>query len=87
MEDKTITIFLGDEEKTLKVLFTYHNDQRNADYILVYEEDNPEDVMLFQYFEDNTLAPVEDETIFEEAQELLDTFDAENLDEEEVPEI
>lgn len=87
MEDKTITIFVGDEEKTLKVLFTFHHDERNADYILVYEEENPEDVMLFQYYEDNTLESVEDEEILAEAQELLDTYDAENLGEIEVPEI
>ena len=37
--------------------------------------------MVFRYFEDNTLAPVEDDNteILEMAQELLDMYDQEEL--------
>lgn len=82
MEDKTITLYLENGETVeYKVLFTFHHDERNEDYVLIYDEKSPDDVMLFRYFEDNTLAPVEDDNteILEMAQELLDMYDQEEL--------
>lgn len=87
MEDKKITLIVGDQEKEFNVLFTYHHDERNADFIFIYDEESPEDVMLFQYYEDQTLEQVEDEEILAEAQEILDAYDEENLGEVEVPEV
>lgn len=80
MEDRKITLFIGNEEKEMNILFTFHHDQRNADYVLIYDENSPEDVMLFQYFDDQTMEAVEDEEILAEAQELLDTFESEELE-------
>ena len=88
MNNKEIKLFLEDgSEVTLKILFTFHHDERNADFVLVYDEKAPEDVMLFQYFEDQTISSVDDPEILEEAQELLDTYEEEHLGDVEVPEI
>ena len=87
MLDNTIKFFVNGEELEYKILFTYHHDERNADYMFIYNEENPEDVLLFQYFDDNTCEQVEDEEILAEAQELLDTYEEEKLAEVEVPEV
>ena len=88
MNDREIKLFLEDgSEVIFKILFTFHHDERNADFVLVYDEKEPENVMLFQYFEDQTISSVDDPEILEEAQELLDTYEEENLGDVEVPEI
>jgi uncharacterized protein YrzB (UPF0473 family) len=88
MNDREIKLFLEDgSEVIFKILFTFHHDERNADFVLVYDEKEPENVMLFQYFDDQTISSVDDPEILEEAQELLDTYEEENLGDVEVPEI
>lgn len=62
-------------EEEFNILFTYHNDNRNKDYVLLYKEENPDDVLLFEYNEDSTLDIVDDEEILSEAQEVLDRYD------------
>ena len=88
MKDNNIILCREDgTEEQFKILCDFSNEQRGANYILVYKEETPEEVMIFEYFEDGTLREVEDEEILAEAQELLDVYDEEPLDEVEVPEI
>lgn len=76
-KDNTILIKDGDIEKELKILFTYHHEERNSDYIFLYDETTPDDIILCQYFDDGSLEVIEDEEILGEAQEILDAYDDE----------
>jgi uncharacterized protein YrzB (UPF0473 family) len=64
MKDNNIILCRDDgTEEQFKILFEFSNEQRGSNYILVYKEETPEDVMIFEYFEDGSLAIVEDEEI------------------------
>ena len=48
MNDREIKLFLEDgSEVIFKILFTFHHDERNADFVLVYDEKEPENVSGF----------------------------------------
>jgi uncharacterized protein YrzB (UPF0473 family) len=77
-KDNRITITKDDGiEEEYRILLTYHSDKYNGDFMLVYAEDTPDDVLLFQYYEDGKLDAIFDEEILKEAQSVLDKFDEE----------
>lgn len=77
-ENNKITIKKEDGiEETYTILFTYHSDKFDGDFVLCYAEETPDDVLLFQYYDDSTLDAVFDPKILKEAQEVLDKFDEE----------
>lgn len=65
------------EVEEYKLLLNYHDEVRNADFVMVYDEDDTENIILFQYFSDGTLDVVYDEKILAEAQEILTRFEDE----------
>lgn len=81
MENK---IFISDEngkEIEMNILFTYEYD--DADYVIVYPNDNDEDLYCLKYDEDGNLYVVEDEEELAKAQEIIDAFDGIDDEEEE----
>lgn len=60
-----------------KILLSYHSDQYDRNYIMVYEEDDFENVLLFEYFDDGTLEIVNDEDVLIEAQQVLNRYEDE----------
>lgn len=64
------------KEYLMKILFTYENEERDCKSVYLYEESNPDDIMVFKYNDDsNDLYPVEDEDELEEANEVLEAYD------------
>ena len=71
-------IIINDEsgnEKVLKILFTYENEERGKSYVFVYEEGNEDDVMAFIYNETtHELFEIEDDEEYSEVEEVFDAF-------------
>ena len=61
-------------EHLVEILFTYHNDERNKEYVLFYENDNPDDVIAMIYTEDGELLDIEDDEEFQEVEEVLNAY-------------
>ncbi len=63
------------KEYLMNILFTYENEERNAQYVFVYDKGNPEDVFVMKYTDDSDeLFEVTDEEELAEAQEVLDAY-------------
>ena len=60
-------------QKLMKILFYFHNDQRNKDYYFLYEEDKPEDVFVMASEDGESLMTLTDEEMAE-AEEMFDTY-------------
>ena len=79
MENK---IYITDDdgnEREMNILFTF--DMNDKNYVVVYENDNDEELFAFTYDEDGNLYVVEDEEELENVQEVIDAFDG--IDDEE----
>ena len=63
------------KEYLMNILFTYENEERNAQYVFVYDKGNPEDVFVMKYTDDSDeVFEVTDEEELAEAQEVLDAY-------------
>lgn len=60
-------------EHLVEILFTYHSEERNKDYVVFYELDNPEEVMAMAYNENNELEEISEEE-YDEVEEVLNAF-------------
>ena len=59
----------------MKILFTFDNEQRKKSYVFLYDENNEDEVLLFSYDEKtSSLAEVEDDEEYKEAEEVLNAF-------------
>ena len=70
-------VVLKDEdgcEYLLKILFTYHNPQRNSDYVFAYDANDEDSVYVLKYGPNNEVLEVTDPDEFEEAQEVFDAY-------------
>jgi uncharacterized protein YrzB (UPF0473 family) len=73
--DNTMLITHEDgSEENLKILFYYNNPERKKDFYFIYKEDDPENVIVMASSDGKELQEVTDEE-FEEAQEMLDTYE------------
>ena len=65
-EDNKI-IFVDDkgQKTTLNILFTYKNDKRNREYVLFYDEMNPDDIIAGYLSDDNEILDIEDDDEYE----------------------
>jgi uncharacterized protein YrzB (UPF0473 family) len=61
-------------EYLLKILFTYHNPERETDYVFAYDSSDPDTVYILKYGDNNEVLEVTDEEEFEEAQEVFDAY-------------
>ena len=63
-------------EHLVEILFTYHSDERNKDYVVFYEDEESNDVIAMSYTDDGELLEISDEE-YEEIEEVLNAFDEE----------
>ena len=71
--DMVITNEAG-EEHLLKILFYFHHDERNKDYYFLYEEDNPDEIMVMASSDGESLEELDEEE-FDEAQQVFDAYE------------
>ncbi len=78
MEPKTddeIVIYDEDgNEFLMNILFTYENEERGAEYVFLYDNASPEDIIVMKYNEDHELFEVTDEEELSEAEEVLEAY-------------
>lgn len=68
-------------EHLVEILFTYHSDERNKDYVVFYEDDDSDDVIAMAYNEEGELLELSDEE-FAEIEEILGAFEEDANEEE-----
>lgn len=78
INDKKI-IFVDDQgRKTeLNVLFTYHSEKYNRDYVLFYADENPSEIIAGYISPDNEILDIEDDDEYDELEEVLRSFQEE----------
>lgn len=76
-ENKMVITDDNGNEHLVDILFTYHNDDRNKDYVFISEPGDKENVLVFEYTEDGELLDISDEE-YEEADEVLAAFEAQD---------
>lgn len=69
-------------ELTFKVLFTYHSENFNKDYVVFYNENDEDNVIVFSYDDCSTLHQIEDEEEYKELDEVLQAYDEEQAQKE-----
>ncbi len=62
---------------TFKVLFTYHSEDFEKDYVFFYEENDEDNIIVYSYDDSNTLHEIEDEEEYKELDEVLQAYDEE----------
>lgn len=77
-EDNKI-IFVDDkgQKTTLNILFTYKNKERNREYVLFYDEMNPDDIIAGYLSDDNEILDIKDDDEYDELEEVLKSFQEE----------
>jgi len=61
-------------EKLMKILFYFHNDQRNKDYYFLYEEDNEDEVIVMGTSDGESLEDLSEEE-FDEAEQVFEAYE------------
>ena len=77
MEPKENQIIVVDEdgvEYPMDILFTFENDERDAKYVLCYDDSAPDDIYAFRYDDDHNLIEVTDDEELDEVEEVLNAF-------------
>ena len=75
LNDDQIIIYDEDgQEYLMNILFTYENEERNAQYVMVYDDASPEEVIVMRYDDNNELFEVTDEEELKEAEEVLEAY-------------
>lgn len=75
INDREIIIVDDDGvEVKYEILFTYENEDRNAQYVLYFDPNNPEEVFASKYNDNNEMFEIEDEEEWDEVEEVLNTF-------------
>ena len=78
LDNRIVVVDEEGKEVALNILFTYENEQRNKKYVFVYEDDSPDDVMVFEYTDAGELLQVEDDEEYEEVEEVFNAYIEEN---------
>lgn len=75
INDREIIIVDDDGvEVKYEILFTYENEDRNAQYVLYFDPNNPEEVFASKYNDNKEMFEIEDEEEWDEVEEVLNTF-------------
>ena len=78
MDNKYLYVTTDDgRELKFRILFTYHSDNFEKDYVAFYDEKDEANVLVCSYDEENNLYEIEDEEEFKELDEVLQAFDEE----------
>lgn len=80
ISDNTMVITRDDgTEDTYKILFYYHNEERGRDYYFLYQEEDPDSLIVMASEDGESLLNVDEEE-FAECEEVLAAYE-EGLDE------
>ncbi len=75
LDDEMLITTPDGEEKVMKILFTYDSEQRQKSYVFLYDEKDEDNILVFSYNEkDNSLAEIEDDEEYKEAEEVLNAY-------------
>lgn len=75
IKDNAIEITKEDGTKeTWKILFYYHNDERGKDYYLIFQDSDPDSLLVMSSVDGKELSNVSEEE-FEEAEETLEAYE------------
>ena len=77
MEIEDNKMVITDEEGNehiVTILFTYHHDERNKDYVVFVSDEDEDSAIAMSYTSDGELEEIEDDDEYEEIQELLDAY-------------
>jgi uncharacterized protein YrzB (UPF0473 family) len=75
IQDNTITITKEDgTTEAWRIYFYYHNDTRKKDYYLIYQDGDPDSLIVMASADGKELSEVSEEE-FAEAQEMLETYE------------
>lgn len=73
--DDDIKIYDEDgKEYLFKILFTYENEERGAEYAFIYDPASPDDIIVMRYNDEGELFEVTDNKELEEAEEVLNAY-------------
>lgn len=76
MVDENDVIDVVDENGkhiTLNILFTYTDERTDTDYLFLYEEDNPDEIIVRKLTKDDVLEELSDQE-YEDASEVFNAF-------------
>lgn len=62
-------------EQLLKILFYFHNDQREKDYYFLYEEGNEDDIIVLGTKDGESMETLTDEEL-DEADQVLEAYES-----------
>ncbi len=71
-DDIVITDENGNEQ-LCKILFYFHNDNRNKDYYFIFKQEDPDSIIVLSSEDGTSFQECSDEE-FEEAQEVFDAY-------------
>jgi hypothetical protein len=75
IQDNTIQITKEDgTTESWRIYFYYHNDTRKKDYYLIYQDGDPDSLLVMASADGKELSNVSEEE-FQEAQEMLETYE------------
>ena len=73
-DNQMVIIDSEGKEHLVEILFEYENPERNTNYVLFFELDNPDEVMAMKYTDEGELIYIEDDDEFSEVLEVFDAF-------------
>lgn len=75
-EENEMTVYdENGNEKVMKILFSYENEERHKSYVFLYEDGDEDNVMAFSYNEENkSLEEIEDDEEYDEVEEVFNAF-------------
>ena len=65
------------EENIFHVLFTFHSERFDKDYVVFYNEKDEYDILAFSFTSDNELQMIQSEEEYEEVDEALCAYEKE----------
>jgi hypothetical protein len=75
IQDNTILITKEDgTTDTWRIYFYYHNPERNKDFYFIFKDEDPDSLIVMSSSDGKELSEVSEEE-FQEAQEMLDTYE------------
>ena len=80
-EEKFDTIEVEDEngnKKNLTIYFTYHSDNFDKDYVILYDPEDQDSLLACSFDEEGNLFEIESEEEYKELDEIIDEFQDNN---------
>lgn len=70
-----IVIEIDGKEESYNILFSYHVDELDKDFMILFKKENEEDLFVVEVLKDGSIIPVEDKKMVEIANEMLEMYD------------